>query len=223
LTFLVSPTEPPKLREAGATSPIAETYGADILVPAHGYFIGVQRKQFPGDFLSSLHDGRLGDSLIKLTKCEMRILLLEGDPAWSVNGHLEGYPHGASFTRKQLTGLILSAALELGVLTVWTKNLAETIDYLSLVEAWGQKEKHQSLFTRAGIPGKDGRKRRHSKRDWVVHMLQGFDGIGPELANSIFDEFGRAPFQLTPEDEERLGEVPKIGPKRVKAIKEVLG
>ena len=221
MTFLVSPSEPAKLREAGAVSPIAETYGADVLVPAHGYFIGIQRKQFPGDFLNSLHDGRLGDSLIKLTKCEMRVLVLEGDPIWNNNGHLEGHGHGHLFTIEQLTGIVLSASLELGVLTVWTKSLAETIEYLRVVEAWGQKEKHQSLFTRAGMPKVDG-KRHYSKRDWVVRMLQGFDGIGPNAANLIFDDFGRAPFQLTPEDEEQLGDIHGIGPKRVKAIKELL-
>ncbi len=221
MTFLVSPTEPQELREAGSVSSIAETYGADILIPAHGYFIGVQRKKFPDDYISSLHDGRLGDSLIKLTKCEVRVLVCEGSPTWNVNGGLEGWTHGAAFSYQQLQGLTMSALSELGVATVWTKNVRDTIKFLNAIEKWGQKEKHTSLFSRPGMAKVDG-KRHYSKKDHAVHILQSFEAIGPDMAGRIFDEFGRVPFQLTEEDEARLVSIKGVGPKRVQYIKDAL-
>jgi len=220
MTFLVSPSEPLQLREQGAVSPIAENYGADILIPAHGYFIGVQRKQFPGDYLGSLHDGRLGDSLIKLTKCAVRVLICEGSPTWNQNGGLEGWDYGAGFTYQQLVSLTMSAFKELGVTTVWTEDLKDTIRVLHAIESWGKKEKHTSLFSRSGMPKVDG-KRHYSRRDHAIYILQSFEGIGPEMAGRIFDEFGGVPFKLNATDEQ-LAKVPGLGPKRIKKLKEAL-
>lgn len=221
MTFLVSPSEPLRLRNEGATSPITEEYGADVLIPAHGYFIGVQRKQFPDDYLGSLHDGRLGDSLIKLTKCQLRFLICEGTPRWDRDGELIGHQFGSTFTYRQLVGLTLSAFSELGVMTIWTRDLPDTIKLLHTIETWGRKEEHNSLFSRPGMPKVDG-KREYSKKDRAMHILQGFDAIGPKLASNIFDEFGRLPFTLSAEDEERLNKVPRMGPKKVKKLKDVM-
>ncbi len=223
MTFLVAPSEPKLLRQVGKTAIVAEEYGADILIPGNGYFIGVQRKQFPGDFLNSMRDGRLSTSLIKLTKTEIRILLLEGVPEWNSGGNLidpksPGYVH--EFSKDQLNGIIMSAHSELGVLTVWTESLSDTINYLEALEKWAAKDKHNSLFTRPG-PTKDEGKRRFSDKDRGVHILQGFDGIGPETAGSMYDHWGGTGLKWKVDAAEMM-EVEGIGKVRAERLQEAL-
>lgn len=216
MSALIAPTEPLQLREIGDTSALAETMGADILIPStQGYFLGIQRKVFPGDFLSSLSDGRLSTSLVKLMQCDVRVLLLEGKPAWTTSGFLN---HDyVQFSRSQLRALLLSAETELGVHTEWTDNLTDTIDYIRDLVRWSSKPKHTSLFTRPG-PAQPY-KRKLTRRDRAIYLLQGFDGIGPELAGRIFDHFGRVP--LAWENEDQLAEVPGIGKGRVAKLREL--
>lgn len=220
MTLLVSPAEPKALREVGTVAAITEDYGADILIPGNGYFIGVQRKQFPGDFISSMSDGRLQTSLVKLMKTDVRILLLEGEPHWSPSGALSGEGgYLYSLTKDQLRGILMSAHFELGVHSIWTTGMSDTIAALEALEKWAGKGSHNSLFTRPGITKQGLRK--HSHRDQAVHFLQGFEGIGPELAGQIFDHFGRVPFELSVTLGE-LGDVKGMGPKRIEKIEEML-
>lgn len=213
--FLLSPTER-ALHEIGEISNVAEDYGADILIPGNGFFLGVQRKVFPGDFLSSLYDGRLSTSLVKLTKCEVRVLILEGQPRWTTSGFLVS--DYAQFSRSQLRNLLMSASYELGVHSIWTDNVRDTIDVLRDLGRWALKERHDSLFTRPD--SKDPHRRRWERRDYAVHFLQGFDGVGPELARRIYDHFGRVPVSI--DDEEEMLKVKGMGPGRLSKMKEIL-
>lgn len=219
MTFLVSPAEPAVLREAGTQNSIAEEYGADVLIPGNGFFLGVQRKAFPGDFLSSLNDGRLHSSLIKLTKCEVRVLLLEGRPSWTTSGFLVS--DYAQFSRAQLRGLLMSAHYELGVHTLWTDSLTDTIDVLRDLSRWASKDRHDSLFSRPGVNDPYMNRRKWSDEDRAVFVLQGFDGIGPELARRIYRHFGRLPLRWDATEDE-LGEVNGLGPGRIAKMKKVV-
>src|SRR5690606_14823963 len=147
-TVLVSPAEPPAFHDLGPLSSIPESWGADFLIPHPPDLIGVQRKQFPGDFLSSLGDGRLSTSLIGLTHLSGRILVLEGYGAWTPDGWLVGYDHGQGrrFHRDSLHGLLLSAQFQLGVSTYITADIAETKSLLAAIAAWTAKPSHDSLF-----------------------------------------------------------------------------
>lgn len=213
--FLLSPTER-ALHSLGESSSIPEEYGADILIPGNGFFLGVQRKVFPGDFLSSLYDGRLATSLVKLTKCEKRVLLLEGKPSWTTSGFLVS--DYVEFSRAQLRNLLMSAHSELDIHTIWSDNVSDTMDVLRDLSRWALKDRHDSIFVRPD--SKDRLKRRWTKRDYAVHFLQGFDGVGPELARRIFDHFGRVPLSI--DDEEELLKVKGMGPGRLKKMKGIL-
>lgn len=215
--MLVSPAEPEAIRSIGTSAPVAEDYGADVLIPGNGFFLGVQRKVFPADFLASLYDGRLHTSLVKLTKCEVRVLLLEGTPAWTTSGFLVS--DYAQFSRAQLRNLLMSAHFELGVHTVWTDNMMDTLDCLRDLARWAGKERHDSLF---GRPlNKDPYKRQFTDRDRGMFILQGFDGIGPELAGRIYDHFGRVPLRWDV-DEAELLEVKGMGKGKLARLTEVV-
>ncbi len=217
--IFVAPTEPEQLKVVGESSSITEEYGADFLIPGVGFFLGVQRKKFPGDFVSSLRDGRLSTSLVKLTKCDKRVLLLEGKPSWTTSGFLtDDY---MQFSRSQLRNLLMSAHEELGVHTMWTDGLTDTIDVLRDLARWAGKEKHNSLFGRPNLIGESPYQRTYTDRDKAVFLLQGFQGVGPEMAGKIYDHFGRVPLRWDV-DEEELEEIKGVGPKRVAKLKEIV-
>lgn len=213
--ILVSGQEPEQLRAIGTSSAVPEDYGADFLIPGKGFFLGVQRKTFPADFLSSLHDGRLQTSLVKLTQCEKRVLLLEGRPAWTTSGFLvDDY---VQFSRKQLRGLLMSAHEELGIHTMWTDGIQDTIDALHDMVRWAAKPRHDSLFTR---PDTMPNKRKYTDRDKGVFLLQGFQGIGPELAGRIYDHFRRVPLRW--DDDGELIDVKGVGKGRIARLKDIV-
>lgn len=216
--IFISPTEPKQFHQIGEVSSTPEVYGSDFLIPGAGFFLGVQRKQFPGDFLSSLADGRLHTSLVSLTRADERVLLIEGKPSWTTSGFLNSDYH--NFSRTQLRNLLMSVHHELGIHVMWTDSITDSIDALRDLSRWAQKPRHDSIFVRPN--NADPYKRRQfSKRDQAVFFLQGFDGIGPELAGRIYDEFKRIPLQLDVTDDELL-EVKGFAKGRLAKLKETL-
>jgi ERCC4-type nuclease len=220
---LISSAEPPAIVDIGFSSSVPEEFGADILIPTTVMgMIGVQRKEFPSDFIASLYDGRLSTSLVKLTQLPVRILLLEGRPAWDANGALMG--RKMEFYHSTLRTLCWSAQVQLGISTYWTSGIPDTIDFLRDLKRWGDKE-HNALFKRPGPPkGEQADKpmrewtREIGPRDRAMWILQGIDGVGPEVAGAIFDHFGRLPLRwdVTPEE---LLEVPGVGKGRVEKLR----
>ena len=59
-----------------------------------------------------------------------------------------------------------------------------------------------------------------SDRDWGIHVIQSFDGIGPGVAGAIFDRFG-LPIQWTVTKAD-LESVPGVGKKRASKMWETL-
>jgi Fanconi anemia group M protein len=212
--ILVSPTEPALLRDVGKQSLIPEDYGADILIPGRSIMVAVQRKTFPADFLDSLYGDRLTRLLMKMQQATIRVMLLEGQPAWlepALGGALIG-SRTHSFTRKSLRGLILSMHHEFGVVTVWTDDLEDTIEFVTQTAKWALKGRHDSLMSRGAVPTSNVR-RRASERDKGVYLLQSVEGVGPEMAGRIYDHFGRVPISWDVTADE-LQQVDGIGPKR---------
>jgi ERCC4-type nuclease len=221
--ILVSPAEPKALRDVGESSSLAETYGADILITGYSKLVGIQRKQFPGDFLSSLTDGRLQTSLLKLTQCTMGILVLEGKPAWSYSGALIGYSYGQgrTYTRNHLRSLLFSVQSELEIATQWTDSVTDTIEFVQDLEGWAQKDEHQTLFTRPNVK-KGDMERKISARTKAAWVLQGVEGLGYTRACAVYDYFGRLPLKWDVTEKELL-KVPGIGKGTVKRMTEAIG
>lgn len=200
--MLIAPTEPKELRKLGKTSITPERHGVDILFPSAGGLAGIQRKTL-NDLVASVHDGRLQREVVQMQNLAIKILIVEGAVHWTLDGFLYGVSHG--WSKAQYLGLLWSLQGK----QVWithTTSLAETIEVVPLVIRWAAKSRHTSLSTRPGAV-KWGES---SQREWAIHLLQGFDGIGPELAGRIFDTFGCIPLQWTVGPEE-LQRIPGVG------------
>jgi len=211
--MLISPTEPEKIKALGETSGLPERFGCDVLITAGAKLTGIQRKQFPEDFLASRADGRIAAQLAKMGPLDRRLLILEGFGSRTVDGVLIS---AHRFTRQQMFGAVYSYAYEYGVEVLRVRDMGETAEALAELEAWASKKQHTSLVQRPGPPTDAWNQRKAEA--WAVHVLQGFPGIGPGLAKRIFDHFGKVPLRWTMERAKDLQQVPGIGKGKAEAL-----
>jgi ERCC4-type nuclease len=206
MTIRVSPTEPPSLRAIGRTTLLPERFGADIAWASRLGSVGVQRKEFPGDFIGSVTDGRLGEQIAKLQRVAVRALILEGRGTWTTDGELVT-SWGQPWTLEGHWKLLMSVQLR-GVWVFQVNSLDETIALVKAMHAWSNKAEHRSLDSRPKAKGAWGKP---TDKEFACHFLTAFDGVGPEMAGRIFDRFGRIPltFTVTPEEMEMVHGVGK--------------
>jgi Fanconi anemia group M protein len=210
--ILVSPSEPQEflsLIPDAVSSPVPERYGADFLISARGLTAGVQRKTL-NDLISSLEDGRLAHEVRRLARLDVSVLAFEnpyGFDNWS--------PLAMRYTPQQVLRLLFSIQAE-GVWVFRTPSVAGTADLIRELAAWLAKGEHLSMRTRPKDVDRDGWGRA-TDRDWAVFLLQGFPGVGPVLAEAIYDRFGRVPLAWTCTEKE-LREIQGIGPKRAREL-----
>jgi ERCC4-type nuclease len=76
-----------------------------------------------------------------------------------------------------------------------------------MLAKWSEKPEHNSLSKRSNPRSSWGHV---ENKDWGVHLLQSFEGVGVDKAAAIWDHFGGVPFswQVT---EKELCQVPGIG------------
>lgn len=212
--MLCSPTEPKRLKALGKVSSAPEKHGADFLILGHKTRIGVQRKQFPGDLLASLNDGRLYDQLPRLQALDQSLLVVEGHGQWTEDGELIADKYH-TFTIQQLHGLLFTVMFQFGVPSIWVAKLSDTADVLINLEAWAKKTKHTSLKSRPGPQGSNWGTT--TDRHLAQHILQGFPGIGGELAGRVVDKFQGVPLTWTVGEDE-LMTVEGLGKKKAEGM-----
>lgn len=213
--ILVSPAEPKELRSLGVTSSECEARGCDFLIVTPNGIISVQRKEI-ADLISSIRGDRIARERGQLLAQDGQpIFIIEGDWDW-------GPRHGRSrstlseFTRSQYLGVVLSLQ-EDGFWVIETGSLKETAEVIPRIEAWLSKDHHGSLAWRPKSRGLWGTAR---NREWGIHILQSFDGIGVGTAGEIYDHFGTVPLAWTMDwDQVKVAGVAKI---RAKKLKEAL-
>jgi DNA excision repair protein ERCC-4 len=229
-TLFMSPAEPQAVKSAFnarmggySVSGLPEQYGVDMLWRTRGTWWGCQRKTV-SDFVASLLDGRITREVAQMrTRVSMPTLLIEGRVAFTLEGErgmtLIGNGFGQTVTRKQWRGLMWSLA-SAGIAVDYTANISETAAYVADMMEWTTKARHTSLTARPkmvdsawGTPG---------SRDWGVYLLQGFEGVGPGVAEAMWDHFGRVPLSWDCDGEELLA-VPGLGKERVRRLTEALG
>lgn len=215
--IIVAPTErhPAMQAIAHKISLLPEQYGCDAAWRAHGQWWGVQRKEIK-DFIASIMDGRLGKELAQMKgHIALPLVVIEGKVLWSSDGLLMHSSYGQPVTRQAFHGMLFSITLK-GCNVLFTQNTNETAELIRHLAEWSQKETHNSLDRRPG-PDQASMYGKATNRDWALHMLQGFPGIGAGVAADIIDHFGKVPLQWTVTIPQLLA-IPGIGKVRAKAL-----
>lgn len=215
MTMFVAPTEPAQFKPLGISSMIPEDYGVDFLWQSSLGLVGVQRKQFPSDFLASVHDGRLNREYSMMKELDFAVLMLEGQARFTTEGLLirDRSDKRNPWTRAQHRNYLHSVQLR-GVQIAYTDSIGDSCQYLLDLQVWTDKVDHHSLDTRPGPTGSGWA--RVTNRDYQLHVIQGLPGIGPKQAKAIIDTIG-FPFGLYVGVEE-LMTVPGIGRKKAEQI-----
>lgn len=206
--MLISPTEPALLKDIGRVSSTPEQYGVDFLWPSHAGLVGVQRKEIK-DLIASLRDGRLAKEMGQWGRLDIVILIVEGRMQWSTEGYLLST---RQFTKTQLLGVLFSVQMT-GAWCLQTETMGDTALYVKSLETWLSKDRHGSLRTRPKAQGSWGAA---DNREWGIHLLQSFSGIGNGVAGNIYDYFGGVPLKWTCTEGE-LMDVKGVG--RLRAMK----
>lgn len=216
--ILIAPTEPPALKRIGVSSSAPEQYGVDVMWAVTEGLCGVQRKEL-GDLVSSMQDGRLAKEIAQMQdKLQVAAVMVEGRGQWGVDGALlKGF--GPEVNRQQVRNFLYSIRLK-GVWVEFTDDLNDTISAVRGLKRWTEKPTHDSLLKRPG-PGGTSDWGKVTRREWAVHLLCGFDGIGVGMAQSIIDHFDGVPLQWEVTKEE-LMEVPGIGKGRAEKLMKAL-
>lgn len=215
--MLISPTEPFPIKAIGQVSILPEKFGADILIIANKMRTGIQRKKFPEDFIASLADGRLYTQVEQMKQLDRGLLIIEGFGSWDRDDML--VDARLNFSRQQMYALFFSITFEFGLQIFQVRDINETIRMLNTLDTWAQKERHNSLRSRPGVP-KDawGRRENAQYQAWII---QSFPGVGPELAARIVNHFGKAPISWEVTEAELMA-VPGVGKLKAKKMWEAL-
>jgi ERCC4-type nuclease len=224
MNVLVSPTDRDVLQGLGdiaISSLITEEHGADILIYTNQGKFGIQRKRFPEDFISSMNDGRISRETSLLAKtCKFRMLIIEGQPKYYPDGNLvmpRSMP--GHYTRKRIRGTILNIKYVKGIDVDYTESVKDTVEYIKEIVEFFSDTKHLGLYVRPSAPA-----------EWIVPssdetllwVLQGFSGVGPQLAENIIKKFGKVPISWTCTLDE-LKSVPRLPEKIAIEIYNALG
>lgn len=215
--MLISPTEPKRIQSLGKVSSIPERHGADILIiePEVRGLFGIQRKEV-SDLLASIQDGRLGKEVSQMQRLAIRALIIEGKMSWTNDGELvRDY---SSISRSGFRRLLYSIRAR-GVWVEWSDNLNDTVEVISDMERWASKAEHTSLLARPGPKSSGWGK--ITNKDWAVHILTSFPGIGVKTAQEIYRYFGGVPLAWEA-DEHTLAQVPGIGKVRARSMTQAL-
>lgn len=224
LRLLLSPTETALrqcLGDRAITSSLPEEKGADILLYTKQGLCGIQRKEVPHDFISSIIDGRIARETALLKKhCRFRLLLCEGRFRYFPSGHLAvDRKVPSKFTKKQVRGMLFGIKYIQGVEVDYTDNIEDTALYISWLAEYMNQEKHLAIFTR---PSAKGTWYVPTAKDIELWLLQSFPGIGPAMADNIVKHFGgKLPLAWTCTLNE-LCSVPRLTSKRAREMWQVL-
>lgn len=222
---LVSPTDSKVARLLGQdaiVSNIPEQRGADILLFTRQGSVGIQRKEVPNDFISSIEDGRFAMTTSLLPKfCTFSLLLCEGKFKYWPDGRVVLYGKTLSrYTKPQVQNVLFSIKYVKGVDYDFTEDIEHTVRYIRQLYDFMNKEKHLGFFTR---PAAKGRWVIPTAREVESWILQGFPGVGPATADKIISSCGgRIPLKWTCTYEELLS-VPGLSKKRAGLLWKALG
>lgn len=191
---------------------LPENYGADVLAFTSNGKLAVQRKAFPDDFLASKADGRLAREVSLLQHTECPVLILEGSPDWTSDGHLL-QERVTQWTKTRFRNMFRTIRRIYNIDVEVSADIQETASIILEWVEWLGKNDHVSMMVRPKQIGSNSWGV-SSEEDFSRFILQGFPGVGIRLATELYRTFNRIPLQWSYSKEE-LGKVPGIGKKRV--------
>lgn len=203
--------------EDSHVSMMPEKYGVDFLWSTGEGLAGLQRKEVK-DLVSSAEGDRLGRELLQMRSLEWKAICIEGNPQWTTEGYLVK-SFGREWTREQWTGLLLSIQRH-GCLIVQSSSIQDTVRVLEECVRYTVKSDHKGFSTHPTVVAAFGTVA--NDRDFGVHVLCGFPGIGVELARRIWDHFGGLPLKISASDEE-LMKVEGMGKVRIEKMRKAIG
>lgn len=213
MKVLVSPTDSELASEIGddaILSSLPETKGADVLIYTPLGLYGLQRKRVPEDFVASVNDGRMSrETSLLRDNCDFKRLICEGSFRYRSDGTLiVGRKFPGVYTRERIRGMLFDIWHVKGIPYDYTEDMKDTVRYIRYIIKYFSAQHHDSLFVRPSTKSKWVTPTSSEKDLW---LLQGFDGIGPGLADAIIKQFnGRVPLQWTCTLEE-LKRIPRLG------------
>lgn len=225
--FLAAPNQPGPIMDR-----LEEYFGDDLVIsgdiPVDFQFWGhlgsdnfrvmLERKKCPEDLYASWRDGRLRRQCFEMaTNPGPNYLILEGDITYNSNLRLRNGRYNTELTFEMLTGLFLTCTTA-GVWPLPTPNEEATTRLLITTYNYFQKAEHHSLISRQGLKSPWGRP---SKSDLVLHLFQGFPGIGVKTAQWAWATTGTFR-NFASLSEEAIKAIPGFGPKTSKAVTDLL-
>lgn len=226
MTVLIAPTEVDLLKELGELAIVSsepEKHGADVLIYTNQGILGIQRKKMPGDFISSINDGRIAREapLLKQT-CKFQLFLCEEPLKCYPDGTImmaANFPGMKFYTKARVRGAIFDIRYIMGIDVDVTDNVQDTAKYIKEIIGFFEDKKHYGLYVRPSAPSEWIRP---TAKDIDLWLLQSFDGIGPTIADNIIEFFhGVIPIAWTCTLDD-LKRVPKLSNKKAEQIYNML-
>ena len=159
------------------------------------------------DFLSSMLDGRLFDQCLKMSSnYEMPLFIIEGNP--------EDLYTSRNIHKNAVIGALTTIALHYRLPVLFTKNAEETANFLYVTAKREQLGGGRDIRLRVGRKGL-------TLPEQQLFIMESLPSVGPSMARALLKKFGSIEKLAVASDEE-LQEVENLGPKKAKAIKDVL-
>jgi len=209
MTILIDSNEPKKVKDAfGEYAIDVPLEGFDFKLYTRCGIIAIERKKVPGDFISSVGDGRLYAQILAMRDfSDIQILLLEGKFRYNRDGILLQGRRKSRWNRKGINNLLRSIRWVEGIDIEQSSGLIDTVTTVLQIEEYFNSQDHLSLKRRPGI-----------QTDWIVptrgerviHFYQGIPGIAVVGAKKLYDRFPN-PIDLYGANVEEIDKIPRFG------------
>ena len=208
MSVIITTNEPRKIKELFPDR-IESPMNFDMLLYTESGKVGIERKQCPGDLLSSVTDGRLNREILSMREeCDISVVLLHGIIRYNRNGTVRlGKRTSYHWTDKGMRNLFRTIQYVEGCYLEHAKNSGELVQVVHALQEYFDKKDHTSLKSRPRIqtswivPS-------HGER--VIHFYNGLPGVGINGAKKIYDRFP-FPMQLYSASIEEIIEIPRVG------------
>lgn len=193
-------------------SSLPERHGCDLAVPTKLGVIGFQRKTLP-DLVSSIQDGRLYYELNQINaSATIKSAFLCVESHFTTTVGTDNYVE-ANVSVSTLRSIIAKFH-HFGVGFIPTASPRDTLASVVSVSRYLASGKAGSIHRTKNTDNEWGRS---DAKGYGLFLLQSFPGVGPKVAEAIYDYFNGVPITWAVNAGE-LAQVPGIGRKKAEAL-----